>query len=175
VATYFSDHFSTGANQTAVDRAKRPPGGVGGGVLMYKRASAIPTDTADGDIIRMITMLSSDRIIQIFYSSTAGGAGTVDIGLYAAGDNHDGAVIDDDVFASAIAVTAAVARTDEFIEAATLEDQDRGKQLWQLVDEGAGTYTTDPFEQWDICFTLDTGTTTASAEFTLEVLYTTAV
>lgn len=175
----FSDHFGTGiatalAGEIDLDRTKRVAVGIGHGRLRYKRARVtIGTAAGIGDQIRLMQFRSSDRIIQVFMTSDGGGdAGAVDIGIYKTGAAHDGAVIDADLFGSAVAVDAAVARVDQFKESAILGDVDRGKTLWELADIGAGTYTVDPMEDWDLVATVTTAVTVALNTTVWEVIYT---
>ena len=80
-------------------------------------------------------------------------------------------MIDDDLFASALDVTSAIARTESFKEATTLGDTDRGKTLWELAAIGAASYTADPMEDWDLVGTTDTGTN-AALKLSVEIVYT---
>tara|TARA_R110000824_G_scaffold149633_4_gene319955 strand:- start:14550 stop:15089 length:540 start_codon:yes stop_codon:yes gene_type:complete len=116
------------------------------GRLRYSRAEinfALGTDLADDEVIRWLTLKSSDRIIELHASSDADWhtVATFNIGLYLTGSNHDGAVADEDRFGSAVDFVNAVSRTDVFKEAATLTDMDRGKPIWELLGESADTAT----------------------------------
>ena len=98
----------------------------------------------------------------------------MDVGLYKhglGGEAGTGAVIDVDLFGSAIDVNAGLARTDEFTEAGTLDDEDRWKHLWQIATVGAATYTTDPFEDWDIVLVPTAALTTVVEEIVVEAVY----
>ena len=173
MASFFSDHFSAdGSNKSTVDIQKRASAGISHGRLRYKRASIDTVDTANADEVRFCQFKSSDRIIEVFVTGDGTpSAGTMDIGLYKSGTAHDGAVIDDDLFASALAIDSASARVDEFTEATTLGNLDRGKTLWELATVGAASYTSDPMEDWDLVGTTDTGTT-GNLAMTVEVIYT---
>ena len=116
------------------------------GRLRYSRAEinfASGTDLADNEVIRWVTLKSSDRIIELHASSDADwrSTATFNIGLYLTGSNHDGAEADEDLFASAVDFQNAVARTDVFKEATTLTDMDRGKPIWTLLGASADTAT----------------------------------
>ena len=173
MATYFSDHFSSdGSNKSTADMQIRASAGISHGRLRYKKASIDSVDTANGEQIRLAQFKSSDRIIEIYVTGDGTpSAGNMDLGLYKSGAAHDGAVIDDDLFASALDVTSAIARTESFKEATTLGDTDRGKTLWELAAIGAASYTADPMEDWDLVGTTDTGTN-AALKLSVEIVYT---
>jgi len=174
MAVYMSDAIGAdGTGDTAVEIGRRFNPGRFGSSLKIARA-AVTVDSADGDVFRFFTLPSGARIWHVYFACTdSGTTGVIDIGLHKAGTAHDGAVIDDDLFATAVVTTTAapgVVRVDVLLESTTLVEADRGKYLWQLADAGAGTYTTDPFEDWDFTGTMDTGGD-ASATYTLEVQY----
>jgi len=118
-------------------------------------------DFASGDIIRMGTLRSGDRIVDIrlgndqFPAST-----TVDLGIYLTnGAAHGGAVVDADLFGSAIDLNTArtAALVSVFGENAATSGvgaTDSGKTLWQLADIGAATLTADPRVEYDLALTL---------------------
>lgn len=177
MATLFSNHYGTGQANTSVSTGYKASAGINHARARIKQARiTVPIGGTGGtanDVWRLMTFKSSDRIFSLLVTVTGtGGAGAAHLGLYKAGANHDGAVIDTDLFASALSLINAIARVDQFKEAATLEDEDRGKTLWELADEGAGTYTSDPMEEWDLTAEISTTTTTAATEVLVEVLYT---
>ena len=47
----------------------------------------------------------------------------------------------------------------------------RGDYLWQMADAGAGTYTVDPHEIWDITITPSTSFTVAANSILLEAYF----
>ena len=133
---------------------------------------------ADEDDIRMFPMKSGDRLYELFISVPAAWdftTLTAQIGLWEAGEVHNGVVIDDDLFNTSFDLTATTARVDQF-DGNVLEDEDRGKRLWEMANEGDGTYTVDPFEVWDIVITISalTAGNAVSAEILLEAFYTSA-
>lgn len=179
--TVFSDHFSatgvatslTDVTGLAYDRNKRLIAGVGHGRVRYKRASIVAgTGTGIGDMFRMCQFKSGDRLHALMLSTSGGSAGATDIGLYKSGFSHDGAVIDVDLFGSAVTTSGTIARVDQFKEATTLKDIDRGKTLWELADIGDGTYTVDPFEDWDLVLTFTTAITVSLQTIVTECFYT---
>lgn len=180
--TVFSDHFSTTGIATsltdvtglAYDRNKRLIAGLSHGRVRYKRASIVAgTGTGIGDMFRMCQFKSGDRLHSVMLSTSGGSAGATDIGLYKSGFAHDGAVIDADLIGSAVTTSGTVARVDQFKESTTLKDIDRGKTLWELVTIGAAaTYTSDPFEDWDLVLTFTTAITVSLQTIVTECFYT---
>jgi hypothetical protein len=163
MATYFSDHFATtGLNQTSLPNpAPQIPFGRKHSKVRTHIVSVDLTgsDPATNDEIRFCTLKSGDRIMSLKCSADAAWDATnaLHVGVHASGKNHDGAVIDADLFATALDIAAGFAMTDVLLESQTLDDEDIGKQLWQMMDKGAATYTEDPLIDVDI-----TGTISAS-------------
>lgn len=181
---FFSDHFNNNATpgvttltgSLAFSRDRRPPAGLGHSRVRKKIARmTVGTGAVIGSELRMMQIRSSDRIGEIFVSSDGGAtAFAADLGLYKVGssDAHDGAVIDAELFASALALSTAIARVDQFKEATTLDDEDRWKTAWELAAVGAASYTEDPQEDWDIVLTVTTALTVALNEVVVEITYT---
>lgn len=168
-----SGHWTTRSQLTPV----LPAAEVHGRLRKKTARILIPagTDMGDDDIIRVMDFKSSDRIFDLLVSMDAdfGATTTFNIGLYVKGSLDDGAVIDEDLFGSAIDWSGAIARVDYFKESATLTDMDRGKPLWFLADKGGGTYTQDPQQVWTLVFqtTQDISAVAAAVEILVEVNY----
>lgn len=182
MATYYSDHYSADVGSTGhfTTRTANKVLPVGIRHARLRRTSArivIPssTDLGSGDIIRVFDMRSSTRLVNLYFSMDAdfGATTTFDIGLYKKGSADDGAVIDADLFASAVDWAGAIARVDYFTESTTFTDMDRGKPLWTLADIGAGTYTEDPQEMWTIAVTTTQDISAVAAEVNMlaEAIY----
>ena len=173
MATYFSDHYAEDfSTNSTVDKQYKISAGIGHARLRYKKAlctvMALTTDQ-----IRFMTFKSSDRIVSILVSATGGStAGALDVGLHLTGNNHDGAVIDKDLFGAALDTKGALARTESFIEAGTLTEADRAKPLWVVAAIGAASYTVDPGVQFDLSGVPSTSFTDAVEVMTVEVWYT---
>ena len=178
MADQWSDHFAS--SQPGLTRVgqRRVSAGIGHSRLRYKRA-AITLDLAPSaftaaDVARIMQFHSNDRLIELFVYS-AGDAGTVavDIGLYKSGQQHDGVVVDVDLFCSALAINAGIARVDEFLEAG-LTNNDRGKTLWEMANIGlsASTYSADDNAMWDLCLTATATLDTADEAMVIEAFYT---
>ncbi len=175
MATFYSSHFAPSQPATALDTAHRPPVDEGHARMRVKRIDAtLPLSPAftSGDVMRLATFRSSDRIYNIFLTS-AGASGTVTahLGLYLSGGAHDGAVLDADVFGSDLVVNGAIARVDEFTESAVLTNLDRGKPLWQLGATIVALYSSDPRTSFDLCLTATATLDTAAEPLVLEVWY----
>ncbi len=132
-------------------------------------------DLADNDVIRMFDMKSGDRIIEMYHSCDAnwGTNSTFNIGLYEKNPLNAGVVIDEDLFATAYDISGEVNRVEIFDESTTLDDWDRGKQLWDLAQIGDDTNTSDPYEIWTLAFTCsqDISAAAAAGENLFEVYY----
>lgn len=153
---------------------KISPAGVAHGRLRYKRIyfKGMPLVTTP-DIIRLGTFKSGDRIIEMLMTCDAvPGAGAFDLGLYEAGVNHDGAVVDDNLFCDAQIVSSAITRVDKLKEAGTLGDVDRGKTLWEMAAIGGGSYTEDPLIEFDLTQVVTTSYTTGDSTQLWEIYYT---
>ena len=179
MATQWSDHFAAAQPGLTRDSERRAGAGIGHGRVRYKRANVTldlaPDDFAIGDVARLMTFKSSDRLFELFVSADgASTALTADLGLYQAGVSgaHDGAVIDADLFASALALNGAVARVDEFEEATTLTEFHRGLTLWEIAAIGEAAYTVDPFLDFDLAFTCTADILTADENVVVEAFYT---
>jgi hypothetical protein len=174
MSTWYGTHFGVdaGTGVALVHPPKVVSVGVKHGRIRYNR-SMITGLCLSAEVLRFFSMKSSDRLLELMISSDGGStAGACDFGIYLSGNAHDGAVQDVDLFASAQAISTAIARTDIFNESAVLQHEDRGKTLWELLAVGAGTDTVDPQVFYDICGTVTTTFTDAVSILVLEAYYT---
>jgi hypothetical protein len=107
-----------------------------------------------GDILRMFSLSSSDRIVDMFLSwsgAAAGGALTVNLGLYNGDIDHAGGEIDKNMFVAARSITASTVRVNAFTQASILNQTDYGRELWELANVADASYDKDPQELWDVC------------------------
>jgi hypothetical protein len=177
--SFFSNHFHpTGAvaaladASVSLDTQWRPPAGIGHPRLRRKQARAvIGTGATIGQQVRMLKFLSSDRIYNMVVTANGGTAGAANIGAYLSGANHDGAVLDVDLFASALTIAGGVSRVDNFAEAGTLGGLQRGLQLWEQLVVGGQTWTQDPKLEIDIVATITTAVTVSLLTLIFEVEY----
>jgi len=201
--TVFSNHYTSTTSGESVEVGFKPGVGsnsgvvssgtaitnVGAGVNHSRVRTSLATATipvtvgspaaawATGDFVRLLTMRSSDRIvdIRIWTDATLAAATALatDIGIYLAGLNHDGAVVDVDLFGTAFNLMSAspVARVSVFDDGA-LADEHRYLPLWAALSIGAGTDTSDPEVLYDIALTMGTVTgAVVAGEVFLEVEY----
>ena len=183
MTVFYSDHYgpAVGATGHFTTRsiAGQLPLGKGLARVYKKFAYMTPAsglDMGDDDVIRVMDLKSGWRIIEVFFSMDAdfGATTTFNIGLYKKGEADNGAVLDEDLFASAVDWSGAITRVDYFKESATLTDMDRGKTLWELVTIGAAaTYTQDPMEVWTLTCqtTQDISATAAAVTMSCEVTF----
>ncbi len=187
MANAFSDHFNSsgslgpGAGTVAealpLDSQRRAHVGFGHTRFRWMRAAVtVGDDVGIGDQIRMMTLKSSDRIIEFFFTSDGGTtAGSVDIGVYLTGRAHDGALPStnsvDQWSTTAVAVTAIVARVTRFAlgDIAVIQ---KGLQLWEMINvSDAATYAVDPLVNFDITMTATIAFTVSTAAMIFEVHY----
>ncbi len=182
MADWYSDHYNSTVAQSAIqDPRPAIAAGLNHGEYHYKRATVTPgAGVTDDEKLFFFTLKSSDRLQHLWLSTAAGLTGTTmtsDMGVYR---GEGGALYDLDLFCAAGTspcddLTVAIARVDLFILGA-LEVEDRGKQMWELVEEGATqSWTEDPGEVFDIILTMNTETSvTAATELILEAQYVSA-
>lgn len=175
MVAWFSDHYSSGVNVSAMPGTPvRPSVGKAHARKRYDRIEiTVPNTAAVNDTARLGTYRSGDRIHKITVHAGDGFTATadLDIGLAKKGDNHDGAVIDADLFGDALDIGGGLEDAEAFIQATTLVGEERGQPLWYLANIGAGTYTADPGEEWDLLGTFLVDMTTGG-RLVVEVEYT---
>lgn len=168
--TFFSDQFGgDGVNDNVVASPfVKTPVGSGGGRMRYKRCAVDTTagTVTNTDTFRFATFKSGDRIIEIQASADGTwSAGTMNLGLYASGTANDGAVVDADLFGSALDISTGFARTEVTVESAVLADEKRGKTLWDMAGLSA-----DPLINYDIAGICDS--LAGTGLIVLEIYYT---
>ena len=158
MVAFFSDHFGDGINVAATDKALdtqfRSPPGLGHGRRRTKVARATVVDllAVVPDVLRMATFNSNARPHSLILHHGAAGAGAlVDVGLYLTGIRHAGAVVDANLFASAVdtaLVSSVTAGVDVLYEAALTLLASSGQTLWEMLGLAA-----DPQVQYDLAIT----------------------
>ena len=173
---WYSEHYradavlvtapTTGAISPDDPPIKAPPG-TSHAPKRMKRAFVDFTlgDTIpDASTCRMFPLKSGDRIYNLFTSAAAAdwvAAADLDIGTYFADPDHTGAQIDVDTFGANLDLGAGFVYVDHFT-AGALEDEDRGKPLWELIEEVATqSWTEDPQLDLDIVIEFTQTLTTA--------------
>lgn len=138
----------------------------GGVIKCITSVDEVP-DTANGDVM-IVCRLPVDAIVRrVRFGCDALGAGTADVGTYRKNNDGTYTAVDDDCFASAIAVTSAVAVTDVTYEAAATDISKALQPLWQRSALSARPAYGDLY----IGYTFDTGTSTVATAL-LEVEFT---
>lgn len=123
------------------------------GGRVYSSVAVLEVAAADDDtsVYRLFRVWSGDRVDGIDIGSDAITGGTsYDLGLYQTADNG-GAVVDADLFASALDLSSASALTERTYEATATNIDKIEKQLWELAG-----LTSDPKRYYDICLTANT-------------------
>lgn len=119
-----------------------------------------------GSTYRFARVWSGWRISDVIFAcdDLSGAGATLDVGLYQTAENG-GAVVDADLFASAIDVaTAAVARTSIINESGVINIDDSEKRVWEMAGLSA-----DPQRWYDIVGT--SGTAAVTGTMMLQVRY----
>jgi len=175
MATYYSNNFTTtaGLSATTLEDGFIPYVGDINGRMRTKRMTFIPgAAMSAADVVRMGQFRSTDRLYALYYESAdMTGTSTIDIGLYLSGANHDGAVIDDDLFASAIDTSGQAVAYADILTSAALTPTDRGKSLWEQAAVGAASYTTNPNVMFDMTILVNAATASTTAGFALQAIY----
>lgn len=109
-------------------------------------------DQADDTIMRVVRVPSNARISEVLLNAadaTTGGA--IDIGVYQTEDNG-GAVVDRDLFASALALTGGpFLNSDQTFESTEYTVAESEKPLWEVLGLSA-----DSNREYDICCVVET-------------------
>jgi hypothetical protein len=107
---------------------------------------------------RMFRVKSNDRMTSLVLDTDAqGGSAAADIGLYRTAADG-GAVVDADLFTSAISTVSALRGTDVLRESAVITVANMEKMLWELAG-----LTADPQVDYDVTVTLTVATGAAGS------------
>lgn len=179
MADFYSDHYTATVPGIAIDA---PPvkiyQGVNGGAIKVARASCVvPASASAADVLRMFTLPSGARIIEArFTTDGLGGSSAVAIGWHNSVRQNRGSAtsLSSDnlqMYAAAGLAYDSAQRADRF-SSNELEDEDRGKPLWQHVDEAGLSLSEDPLTFWDLGVFLDTVTGLTGGTVIAELWYT---
>jgi hypothetical protein len=166
MATFYSNYYTaTGITQTAVTQGFMS---VRGKLDLYAADLYVKALATTSDMMKFGDFHSNARIFAMWISGDdAAAAGALNLGLHLS-DGLGGAVIDADLFGTAIAKNAA--SVDALVESGTLS-MHRGRHLWEMAAAGGASYTTDPQQLWTISGTPSTSFTTTAQGFRLTVLF----
>lgn len=135
---------------------------------------AIAADSQD-TTYQFCRVPSNAKVQAIFFESAAQGGGTIDFGVYYATDGIGGkptsllaaAAIDQDFFATAVAVTSLSQPTNIVNESGVNTPAKRVQPLWQALG-----LTSDPGGNFDIVGTVVAAITTGTGSMGMTVMYT---
>lgn len=135
-----------------------------------EEASSVATVSAtqaQGDIIRFVRVPSNARISQVLFSTAdATTAGAINIGVYQTDDNG-GAVVDADLFASALDLTGGpFLNSDQTFESGEYTFAESALPLWEALG-----LTADPKREYDIAATVTTAFNGAGTTQALKVRF----
>ena len=155
------------ANRDANPRVLNSPQNGGDGVCHETYGSAtIPAALSITSVVRLCQVPSNARVHSVQFHSAAQGAGAFDVGLYQATSNG-GAVVDADLFGSAISAASQVKSTDIIEESAEYTPAEMEKPLWEVLG-----LTADPHRFYDVCATVaTTAVTTGTGRLGVRVGY----
>ncbi|HEY4761338.1 MAG TPA: hypothetical protein VIH42_12215 [Thermoguttaceae bacterium] len=125
---------------------------------LYEAVGTVEVAAADddGSVYRMVRVPSNARITSILTGCDAITLGTsYHLGVYQTAANG-GAVVDADVFASAVDLSSALVFTEHMLEATATDIDKVEKRLWELLALAA-----DSMRDYDICWTSVTNGTAA--------------
>lgn len=138
-----------------------------GRVMNAKSAATVSATQASGDTIRLVRVPSNARIDAVLLTTAdATTAGNINIGVWQTTDNG-GAVVDADLFASALALTGGpFTRSDQTWESGEYTYAESCKPLWEVLGLSA-----DSNREYDIVAEVSTTFDAAGTTMVLEVLY----
>jgi hypothetical protein len=180
MADIYSDHFSATPSSGTVDSPPvRVPTGVFNAPLLYSRGTVTYTSAVDGlSRLHFFPLSSGVRLYELWLTHP-GDAGTTvsgNIGLNqgdVVGNSDPGRLGGSSIFDSTHNFLSAAAVVDVFA-LQSLEEEDRGKYLWQLADETGANYSQDPLEIWWVTIRMTSITAPVGMEIVMEAIYTAA-
>lgn len=130
-------------------------------------AATVSATQASGDTIRLVRVPSNARVSQVLLSTgDATTAGAINIGVWQTSENG-GAVVDADLFASALALTGGpFNNSDQTFESGEYTYAESAKPLWEVLG-----LTSDPGRYYDIVAEVSTTFDGAGTTIALKVRY----
>jgi len=155
-------------NREATPRVLNDVGTGGAGIVreVSNYLASVTASLSITSVIRLVEVPSNCRISSVKLFSGAQTAGAFDIGLYRT--NADGgAVVDADLFGSAVSCASAVAGTDILLESGQTTIAEMHQPLWQWAGLSA-----DPKCMFDVAATCaGTAVTTGTGALAIKVQY----
>lgn len=138
-----------------------------GQMFSAKSVATVSATQASGDTIRMVRVPSNARIDAVLLTTgDATTAGNINIGVWQTADNG-GAVVDADLFASALALTGGpFNRSDQTWESGEYTYAESCLPLWEVLGLSA-----DPCREYDIVAQVSTTGDGMATTMVLEVQY----
>ena len=173
MTNFYSDLYSSQSPATEPEIGFRPEVSVYGGRIFYRRAK-ISVDGSVWDssaIWRFMTFQSTDRLLELYLSWENMTGGLLSLGLSESREVAEGNIRLNGVTSSALVVDrtdlaspSSSYGVDRFADA-DLEDDDRGKRLYEHANEvsGGSNYASDPYDTFDIAGIITTSGTKPTA------------
>jgi len=143
--------------------------GLGAGAMEYCAYGYLASVTASlsiTSVIRLVEVPSNAIITDVRLTSAAQTAGAFDVGVYRNNDDG-GAVVDADLFGSAVSCASAVVNSDVLNESTNNTIAKQSQPIWQ-----AAGLTVDPKSTLDVALTVaTTDVTTGAGAIALRVRY----
>lgn len=138
-----------------------------GRVMNAKSVATVSATQSSGDTIRLVRVPSNARVDAVLLTTgDATTAGNINIGVWQT-EGNGGAVVDADLFASALALTGGpFTRSDQTWESGEYTYAESCLPLWQALG-----LTSDPNREYDIVAEVSTTFNGAGTTMVLEVLY----
>lgn len=138
-----------------------------GRMMNAKSVATVSATQASGDTIRLVRVPSNARIDDVLLTTAdATTAGNINIGIWQTAENG-GAVVDADLFASALALTGGpFTRSSQLYESGEFTYAESCLPLWQVLGLSA-----DPNREYDVVAQVSTTFDAAGTTMVLEVLY----
>jgi hypothetical protein len=155
-------------NRDATPRVLNNPGLGQGGVMHAARGylASVTAALSITSIIRLVQIPSNAIVMDVLFQAGAQGAGKFDLGVYrTTGDG--GAVVDVDLFGSAIDAASAIAMATYMNESTVMTMAKQSQPLWQAAGMSA-----DPKSSLDVALTVvTTDVTTGTTAVAVTVYY----
>ena len=133
---------------------------------VFGHIASVTASLSITSVIRFVRVPSNARISSVRIQSGAQTAGKVDVGIYQTAANG-GAVVDADLFGSAVDLASAVKSTEIVDESGELTIAEMGKPLWEVLGLSA-----DPCRDYEVAATVvTTDVTTGTGAVGLTVKY----
>jgi len=147
--------------------------GQGSSRVRYKRATCLlDVGFLTTEVVGIVPLRSSDRVLDVRFSTEAAvvGGATSQLGLWEAGKNHDGIVIDANFFDAVMDLGATNVEVDGRTTA-QVTGVNKGLALWEQMNiVTPATYANDPNEDWEMVITLG-GSVTTGGTLVIDIEY----